>query len=557
MTKRKILVIVLACILSLVMFISFAPKTYAYSEQNRIAEEVQEHIDNEELPSWHVMYKNYPYYQVIYQKFCGSAESLAYFAGISETHLREMFNWYIGDTTEWMEMLSKLHLDVTKIEPNSTLGIYFDGQFLNLIWTSEYIPNETLNLKSIHYKANGGLNGLWNHEMNHTCEHLTGDEIFELTEHLFIMESEQHVVCQINKTPVMAYHVCDDDEVICYGIGVEGLKNFTITGWEAELDHFQTHEDPDGYYTFSSVNEEVTFNLAEGIKYGGAPFYEFRTHMSVEITDCICQSVWDLNFGGYKHYVYFNTDVALDKIYRVDVAYSLVADDEIWAAKLLTGVKTQTLKKSLSEEKHRGGFLNLSRYQGLTVGDFSSNDNDAKHYRYRLMLNYDEANWDISEALVTSEGDYKRVDEFYALRLDFLYEGEQLSSNIKMDPIQGESMKVYNRDLVLNTDEALWKFKEAGFEAGDTVVDVVDTVGDVAVDVVDAGSNIIEGAGNVISGIADGVKDVTDGISNITSDSSKVKNAFLIVGGVAIGCILLYATFKIVRFIKVFLKKND
>ena len=173
------------------------------------------------------------------------------------------------------------------------------------------------------------------------------------------------------------------------------------------------------------------------------------------------------------------------------------------------------------------------------------------------MLNYDEANWDISEALVTSEGDYKRVDEFYALRLDFLYEGEQLSSNIKMDPIQGESMKAYNRDLVLNTDEALWKFREAGFEAGDTVVDVVDTVGDVAKDAVEAGSNIIEGAGNVISGIADGVKDVTDGISNITSDSSKVKNAFLIVGGVAIGCILLYATFKIVRFIKVFLKKND
>ena len=148
MTKRKILVIVLACILSLIMFIGFAPKTYAYSEQNRIATEVQEHIDNEELPSWHVMYKNYPYYQVIYQKFCGSSESLAYFAGISETHLREMFNWYIGDTTEWMEMLSKLHLDVTKIEPNSTLGIYFDGQFLNLIWTSEYIPNEYIQFQA-------------------------------------------------------------------------------------------------------------------------------------------------------------------------------------------------------------------------------------------------------------------------------------------------------------------------------------------------------------------------------------------------------------------------
>jgi len=262
MTKRKILVIVLACILSLIMFISFAPKTYAYSEQNRISVEVQEHIDNEELPSWHVMYKNYPYYQVIYQKFCGSAESLAYFAGISETHLREMFNWYIGDTTEWMEMLSKLHLDVTKIEPNSTLGIYFDGQFLNLIWTSEYIPNETLNLKSIHYKANGGLNGLWNHEMNYTCEHLTGDEIFELTEHLFIMESEQHVVCQINKTPVMAYHVCDDDEVICYGIGVEGLKNFTITGWEAELDHFQTHEDSDGYFKPTNTGINGSFAIA-------------------------------------------------------------------------------------------------------------------------------------------------------------------------------------------------------------------------------------------------------------------------------------------------------
>ena len=249
----------------------------------------------------------------------------------------------------------------------------------------------------------------------------------------------------------------------------------------------------------------------------------------------------------------FRSDIDLEKIYRVDVAYSLLADDEIWAAKLISGAKNQALRKSLSEDKHRGGFLNLSRYQGLTTGDFTSNDNNAKHYRYRLMLNYDESNWDISEALVTSESDYKRVDEFYALRIDFLYEGEQLSANIKMDPIQGESMKAYNRDLILSTKDPIWKFKEASFEAGDTVVDIVDTIGDVAVDVVDAGSDIVEGTGDVIGNIVNGAK---EGISNITSNTSKLKNTFLIIGGIAIGGVLLFFSFKVIRFAKDFLSKN-
>ena len=552
MKKIKYILTLILLFLSIFIFASLSTNVYAYSEQDRISAEVQEHIDNEELPSWHQIYKHYPYYQVIYQKFCNSAEGLAYFASITETHLREMFDWYIGDTTEWTEMLSKLHTDVRKLEPNSTIGIYFDGKFLNLLWTSEYIPNDFLNLNSITYKTSKGTFTLTNHIMSNICSHCNGDEVIELTEHIYIMESEQHVVCQINKTPIMVFHECDN-EVIRYGVDLEDVKNFTIVSWEAEIDHFETDMDPNNFYTFSSVNEEITFNLAEGIRFGGNPFYEFRTHMSVEITDCICQSVWDLNFGGYKHYVYFNTDIDLEKIYRVDVAYSLLADDEIWAAKLISGVKNQALRKSLSEDKHRGGFLNLSRYQGLTIGDFSSNDNDAKHYRYRLMLNYDESNWDISEALVTSESDYKRVDEFYALRIDFLYEGEQLSANIKMDPIQGESMKAYNRDLILSTKDPIWKFKEASFEAGDTVVDIVDTIGDVAVDVVDAGSDIVEGTGDVIGNIVNGAK---EGISNITSNTSKLKNTFLIIGGIAIGGVLLFFSFKVIRFAKDFLSKN-
>ena len=564
MIKLKHLFIVFVCALMVVVAFIAAPKVSAYSEQNRIAEEVQEHIDNGELPEWHEIYKHYPYYQVIYQKYTGSPESLAYFANISESHLREMFDWYMGDSNIWMEMLSKLHTNVSTIEPNTTLGIYFNGQTLYLIWTSEYIPNELLSLKSIHYEANGALYGLWNHTMSHTCSHLEGDELWDFTDHLFVMSYGQEVVCQINMTPIMSYHECNiDNEVSYFGVNLDGVKNFTIVGWEAEYDHLQTvgYEDPEDYYTFSSVSERMTFNLPEEIHYGGTPFYDFKTHVALNITDCICQSIWDLNFGGYKHYVYFNTDVELDKVYRVDVAYSLVADDEIWSAKLLTGVKTQTLKKSLTEDKHRGGFLNLSRYQGLSVGDYSSNDQEAKHYKYRLMLNYDESNWDISEALVTSEGDYKRVDEFYCLRLDFLYEGYSGSQVVKMDPIEGESMKSYNRDLILSTDTALWKFKDSSFEIADTVqdtaTDVVGTVGDVASDVVDAGSNLIEGAGNVISGVVDGVKDVTTGISNITSNSSKVKNAFLIAGGVTLGVILLFATIKVVRFVKVFLKKDN
>lgn len=575
--KKFIFASILSLLLALVMFTSMpVATTYAqtYNEQERIAHEIEDDVEDGYLPEWHLNYKNYPYYQKIYLKFCKTEERLNYFGSLTETRLRELFNMYIGDTQFWNQIVRNLKLDLEDLETNATIGIYFDGQFVYLIWTSEYIPNELINLKSVTYTINGHTETVTNGIMiNGVCEHMQGDSIFELTESLYIMGQNQEVKCQLNMTPIMSYHKCGSD-ITGYGVPLEGYKVFTINNWTAELDHTcrEEDDDPENYYTFDSDGSEVTFRLSEAIKYEGNPVYQLSTHVYVTITDCICQSYYDLNFGGYQHFVYFNTNLDLEKVYRVDCAYTLLADDEIWAAKLLTGRKDQIIHKSLSEDKARGGFLDLTRYQGLTDGDFSSNDLGSKHYRYRLMLNYDESNWDISEILETTESDYKRVEEFYVLRLDFLYEGEELDMEIYMDAIGGDDLKIYNRELVLDTTSAVWKFKDHTFEQGDiigeTITDVIDDVGEIGTDIIDTGHDVIEGAGdvitdvtdtagNIIEGIIGAITGVTGGVASVTGDSSKIKKTLLISAGCILGVVLIYFIYKLVKFLKRFFSKND
>ena len=54
------------------------------------------------------------------------------------------------------------------------------------------------------------------------------------------------------------------------------------------------------------------------------------THAYKLIKDCEVQSHYDFGFGGYMHYVHFNTTIPIDKIYRVDVSYVLTSDNKDW-----------------------------------------------------------------------------------------------------------------------------------------------------------------------------------------------------------------------------------
>lgn len=525
--KNKIWLAISSAVLSLVMICLFAftgvTKVNAYSEQARVEAIVEELVDDGTLPEWHLKHKHYSIYQVIFLKYYESDTEgmMEYFASITEDHMHTLFGWYTADNAEWLDLLTKLSIPVESVKANKTIGMMFDGDTTWLIWTSEYIPYELLNLKSVTIEEDGKDITYSNKEITGGCDHINGDGFFETTFSLYFPEDN----IQFNKTPIAGFHECGSG-TYSYGVEVEGKSEFIIKGWEAELDHLWGGEelDPEGIYDFKSTNE-ITFDLKEKIKYKGNPVTQLSTMVYVDITDCEAQSIYDVGFGGYKHYVYFNTSIDLEAVYRVDVGYTLLADDVIWAAQLFDEPKTRTLKKSLSEDKERGGIFNLFNYQGLTVGNFRSNEKHAKTYKYRLMLNYNEDNWELDELVNITESNYKRIDEFQIFRINFVHNGKEYDQEIQMDTVSGETKKIYNRDLVLDTTTPIWKFKDT--------------------------------AGNVSDAVGDVVGDIGDAITGAVDKAPQIGKGLLITGGVVLGGIGLFYLLKLILMISQIFRKKE
>lgn len=78
------------------------------------------------------------------------------FKTIPETELRAIIQWYhTKNDTVWEDVLTNLDIEPKYLEPNKILGLYWDSKveetysYLYLIWTSEYIPSEFINIKEI------------------------------------------------------------------------------------------------------------------------------------------------------------------------------------------------------------------------------------------------------------------------------------------------------------------------------------------------------------------------------------------------------------------------
>ena len=155
-------------------------------------------------------------------------------------------------------------------------------------------------------------------------------------------------------------------------------------------------------------------------------------------------------------------------------------------------------------------------------------------YKYQLMLNYDESNWEVDEWFHIQEADYKRVDAFQILRLNFYYHGEEFDVPVKMDTISGETKKIYNRDLVLDTSSTIWKFKEVTGDVTDTIVDTTDKV--------------IDGAGDIFNSIVDTVTNPT---------GTTLGKTLLIGGGCVLGVFALYYLYKFGTLIVHVFKKKE
>lgn len=199
-------------------------------------------------------------------------------------------------------------------------------------------------------------------------------------------------------TPISGFHYCTlTEEVIPYGVGL-AMKNFEVTGFEANYDSITNGLNPgeeDEYfgteYKIISTDSKM-FSFSEYPDYQKNAMMQLSSHVYIEIEDVECQSMFVINIGGYQHAVYFNTNLPLDDVYRVDVSYNLASDDKPWY-NFIANDGSVDVAKSLTPDIANGGIFGLSKYQGLTKGKFASISDKEKTYQYRLFLNYDSNGW--------------------------------------------------------------------------------------------------------------------------------------------------------------------
>lgn len=342
----------------------------------------------------------------------------------------------------WNYILDNVDIDIKYLEPNKYLGLYWDSYvngnkkdgYLFLCWTSEYYTKSGNTLLQVTESGKQYNNYSTTVEMNKKHGNFLDTQTKDYPNYNL----------SIHMTPVAGFKDGQN-----FGLPLKRTYNFTSfrMGYEG------TNK------VIAQCGESITFDLGLIPKLDGKNSMQLCTHGYEIIEACEAQSHFDLfAYGGYGHFVHFNTTIKIDKIYRVDVAYKLTNDEKPWYQWFLSD-EVKSIKKSLTTERVSGGIFGLYNFQGFKEGSYQSTKNSSITYKYRLHLNYDDTAWDWSVSQDFYECDYRRISEFQILRMNYVIDGETFDVPIKMDTIEGETLFILDSDLILDTDTAYFKVK--------------------------------------------------------------------------------------------------
>lgn len=411
-----------------------------------IRREIDHLIDTNGLPSWHRNYYHDEGYQAFYYKMVHIAynDLSGYYRwkSYSMNNLLTYSSWYKNNEDDiWDYIIKNLDIDPEYLEPNEYLGLYWDSYAydskdyanLYLIWTSKYLPSEFVNI--IQIKESNKVYNLYDSKKD------MDDLNSNWWESSYYQFKDYDLTLWI--TPIAGI-----DKGKSFGLPIKQTYNFQ--GFTFGIDDAQWLDEVDpNHYFDGEVKKEIQFDLGTTPQNDGTNIMKLCTHAYEYITDIEAQSFYDLGFGGYMHMVHFNLSINPDKIYRVDVKYTITNDNKDWYQFWLPEDE-HTILKSLSPDKSRGGFLGLFNYQGFKQGDFSSVNNPDKKFKYELLLDYDDMGWlwTIFTGQEYKESDYKRIAEFKILRINYLLDEKVYDVAIKMDTIQGETYNILSPNLI-------------------------------------------------------------------------------------------------------------
>lgn len=439
MKKLKYLLLLLVGVLSLC---SFTTKSIDFVRPASLTchDEVRTRQLNGELDYFHYNFLWQDGYYNLYWKMTKVTNQFNRFAALTEEEIQNYIDDYNTETNEMHQLVfDNLATRTEDLMAGQYVGLFWNSTFgdkedntsyLYLIWTSKYDLFKSITLKSV--TVNGQKINM------QTIDEVS--DIYQFEDYNFDLHFSVIGGYQ-NGVP----------------FGVLPASKYEISGFESGLrpEWAQYHGD---YEHFESV-QKINFNI------GGLPEQHKKdvlflvTQSYKIITDCEVQTHFSLNFGGYMHYAVFNTNIPIDKIYRVDVSYTVTNDNKDWWQGFLPDTE-YNITKSLTAEKKSGGLFGLTDYQGFEQGSFQSTDSNAKNYKYRLHLNYDSDAWNIFAGESYNEANYKRVSDFKILRINYITDGSINEIPVDMDPVEGDSMLITDPDLIIDTETAYYDFKK-------------------------------------------------------------------------------------------------
>ena len=454
--RKKIKILITTFCLVLSLFVCCSTSVFA-SEYDDIQAEVTSLISQGKLSTFHNNLARSTGYQTLYTKMYrqGTEGTRNHFAGLSEAQLKSYIKSYENDwDSVWYDIITNLDIEPMYLDPDRILGLYYDGyagstsSYLYLIWTSKYIPSEFMTINSLE------LNGK-------EYSQYPDNDLF----HPFWFDSKYYYFEQydlaLHLTPIGGY---DGEKEF----GVPLTQKYSFKNVKVGIDKLQFDNDPDPSNKYSTtLDSYCEFDLGIKPEYHGKSACQLVTHAYKLIKDCEVQSHYDWGFGGYMHYVHFNTTIPIDKIYRVDVSYVLTSDNKSWYQFWLNEDEKKVIK-SMTPEKKKTGIFGLYDTYGFKEGTFKSNEKESITYKYEMMLNYSEQNWDIFGDYCV-ESNYKRIKDFKILRLNYLVDNKVYDVAVTMDQVDGETLSIIDRGLILDTESALWKIKDKAYSIADGI----------------------------------------------------------------------------------------
>lgn len=331
------------------------------------------------------------------------------------------------------------NLPISDLGINRTIGIRFSFDATFFIWTSQFVPHLEYRLTEI--TINNKIYDLTN--MGNGEKHLDKEYSLRQDQH-FMMEENK----QVNFTTIGGFHECDDfNEPYKYGY-YHQEKEIKVSGWKA-------HDLASGEL-IATNSEVITFYMP------GDPTEEFYfatkliTHQSESLNKIKALTKYDEITEEYKHFIYFNTDIPLAKIYRIDIGYYL---DETY----------EVDKGLITKEFGTTGF-DVTRYEGLKEGEFII---DNKTFQYELELSID-GYWDYykiyeEELYETELTQITEVNYFKIGHISVDYNAHTVLD----DTFSGSPMGMF-QDEISDVTTYIWKFGEVEEDPDDIPIVIDD-----------------------------------------------------------------------------------